>query len=131
MQSFNMKHLNALGINCSAFECVEFISMILLVKSEIYNRKITELFDVDDIESIVFSLDIWLNEGLENAAYDFIKEAKVEFDCSKVPDLLEYYEKQVKKYITPSFDALDGKDVKFDDILTASQNCQNLCLPVH
>lgn len=61
MQSFNMKHLNALGINCSAFECVEFISMILLVKSQIYNRKITELFDVDDIESIVFSLDIWLN----------------------------------------------------------------------
>ena len=131
MQSFNMKYLNALGINCSVSECVEFISMILIVKSEIYNRKITELFDVDDIESIVCSLGIWLNYGVENATYDFIEEAKVEFDCSKVPDLLEYYEKQVSKYITPSFDALDGKDVKFDDILTASQNCQNLCLPVH
>lgn len=131
MQSFGMKNLDALGINGSVLECVEFISMILLVKSEIYNRKITELFDVDDIESIVCSLGIWLNYGVENATYDFIEEVKMEFDCSKVPDLLEYYEKQVKKYITPSFVALDGKDVKFDDILTASQNCQNLCLSVH
>lgn len=131
MQSFGTNNIDALGINGSISECIEFISMILLIKSKIYNKKVTELFDADDIETIVLGLMILLNEDLENIAYDFMEKSKNYFDPDKLSDLLEYYEKQVKKYVMPSFDALDGKDVKFDDILTAVQNCQNLCLPVH
>lgn len=125
MQSFSMKNLNELGINGSIFECVEFISMILLVKSEIYNKRITELFDSNDIENIVLSLDIWLNEGIENIAYDFIERAKSGFNPDKVSDLLKYYEIQVGKYVMPFFEKIEGKDIKFNEIIIRSQNCQD------
>lgn len=127
MKGFNMKDLNESGIKGNISEYVEFISMILLIKSKIYNKKVTELFNADDIETIVLGLMILLNEDLENIAYDFMEKTKNYFDPDKLSDLLEYYETQVKKYVTPFFEEVGEKLVEFDDIIIKTQNCQDLC----
>ena len=124
MQSFNKETLDELGVNITIPNCVEFISTLLLIGAEICNKKITELFNLDFIDAIVSGLDVWLNDSYEGAAYDWIEFGESDIDRGEVPDLIDYYITQVKKYVLPFFDGME--EIKYSDIIMKAQECQNL-----
>lgn len=101
MQSFNKGTLDESGVNITIPECVEFISTLLFMDAEIRNKKITELYNADDIDAIVSTLMAGLNYGYRNEAYDMIEFSGSDFNPDQVLDLIEHCITQVKKYVLP------------------------------
>ena len=124
MQSFNKGTLDESGVNITIPECVEFISTLLFMDAEIRNKKITELYNADDIDAIVSTLMAGLNYGYRNEAYDMIEFSGSDFNPDQVLDLIEHCITQVKKYVLPFFDGME--EIKYSDIIMKAQECQNL-----